>query len=83
MAARRSLWGRAMASCTARPPASSPNSAGPGPGKRAGPEKTALHQVVAADLESSLRYTRDNDKRPLPRYAELDLRRLLPCSLLH
>ncbi len=72
-----------MASCAARFPASSPNSAGARPRyARREPDKTVLCHLVSAHLESFLRSTRDNDKRPLPRYVELALRRFLRCGLL-
>jgi len=50
--------------------------------KRREPEKTVLHQVVSAHLESFLRYARDNYRKPLPHYVELELRRFVRCGNL-
>ncbi len=72
-----------MASCAARSAPSAPGKAGArATYARREPEKTVLHQVVSAHLESFLRFARDNYRRPLPRYVELELRRFVRCGVL-
>jgi hypothetical protein len=46
------------------------------------PDTTVLYQIVRANLEPFLRYTRDNYRRPLPRYVERKFRNYLRCGLL-
>ena len=50
--------------------------------RRREPETTDLHRVVRENLDAFLRFTRDNYRKPLPRYVVRELKRYICCGLL-
>jgi hypothetical protein len=48
--------------------------------RRREPQASVLHKLVRENIEPFLQYTREHYRKPLPKYVEHELRRLLRCG---